>query len=644
MATGCFSQFASLFTSSSQQHKDRYVLVTGCDSGFGQSLVLRLKKMDYNVIAACYTQDGAARFSGEGIVTVVADLSTAHGVDEVAATVLKAATPKDGAGEAELYGLVNNAGICLPGNVEWLSPDAYKTTMDLNFHAPVALTYKLLPLLKAARGRVMNVTSVDGFISLPTNPAYCASKHALEAFSDVLRAEMLPWGVKVVVVQPATMRTPLAMSYADGWLKSFQDAPADRRAVYGEMWAKAHHANVKKGLEDIAADPEVTVKAMVRALDYQNRNPPTRLATGKAAFWLFKPLSRLPDKMRDTFLYNALLKGTVQPAGLCKPSAPPTDVISHITIRVSKLHRAVEFYEKFGLTPVSPAVHGKQFLSGAPAVKENWPTLVLLHEDKEMATPREPSYHAGMTRLCIYSMDVNAEAARLRESGLEPMAPVTEDNVAKIAAYKDPDGFVVYYIQFKNAIGWAMRFFNRKKLDPVMFHWTINVNDIWAAKEVFSALGFKKMTDQNSDQVAYDLLPAFGIEPSTSAIKHIRLCKLPADNFVATLMQWVKPKSEMNGDEVVNSMTVAVKDVDAALKKARAAGMTIAGPVAKKTLPLYGEVRAVTAYVESNCNPIEFCCFDSVEEDDEICCFDSVGKDDKAPKVHDEIHETSMGA
>jgi NAD(P)-dependent dehydrogenase (short-subunit alcohol dehydrogenase family) len=240
---------------------------------------------------------------------VVADLTAKEGVARVVAAAKEMASASAGG----LWAVVNNAGLCLPGNVEWLLPESYEKTMALNFHAPVAVTYELLPLLKATQGRVINVTSVDGFIALPTNAAYNASKHALEAYSDSLRCEMKPWGVGVVVVEPATMRTPLAMSFADSWLQGFLNAPADRRAPYGSAWAERIAAGTKKGLEGLAADPAVTVKAMVRALVHPD--PPTRMPTGNAAHYLFKPLSHLPDKTRDRLLYSMSFPGP-PPAGL----------------------------------------------------------------------------------------------------------------------------------------------------------------------------------------------------------------------------------------------------------------------------------------------------------------------------------------
>ena len=236
----------------------RVVLVTGCDSGFGRAVATEAAGLGFTVCAACFTEAASAELATlkiPGLLPIAADLTTEAGY----AAVVAAARAALGRGRL-LHALVNNAGRAIPANIEWAEPSTYRATFDINFHAPVALTYELLPELKRARGRVLNVTSVDGFLPLPSNAAYNASKHALEAFSDTLRCEMRPWGVEVVVIEPATMRTPLAMAFADAWLAGFQAAPPERMAEYGEEWGRAVAAATREGLQKLAADPRQTAR------------------------------------------------------------------------------------------------------------------------------------------------------------------------------------------------------------------------------------------------------------------------------------------------------------------------------------------------------------------------------------------------
>jgi NAD(P)-dependent dehydrogenase (short-subunit alcohol dehydrogenase family) len=289
-----------------EANKLKTVLITGCDTGFGAGLAQAALDAGYQVVAACYTAEGAARFKGTA-TTVIADLRKDAGRAQVVAAALKVA------GDRGLYALVNNAGLCRPGNVAWLDPQAYEDCMTLNFHTPVALTYALVPALKKAQGRVINVSSVGGFIPLPQSAAYSCSKHALEAFSDIMRCELRPWKVNVTVIQPASMRTPMAMSFPDQWLASFRAAPAARQAYYGDDWATAVHKGIHEGMESVAADPAETVQGLMRALTATH--PPTRIMTGWVARWIFKPISRLGDTARDVVLH-ALTGGANIPAGL----------------------------------------------------------------------------------------------------------------------------------------------------------------------------------------------------------------------------------------------------------------------------------------------------------------------------------------
>lgn len=282
-------------------NNERLVVVTGCDSGFGSRLVSELCKKGFIVVAACFskeraeditnTYDGAWGVSGDLTKSLEPVLKTVHELLDENASL-------------RLWAVVNNAGIAVPGNVEWLSPDIYERTMAINYHVPVKLVYELLPLLKkSVNSRVVNVTSVDGFISLPSNAAYCGSKHALEAYSDVLRCEMLPWKVRVAVIEPSSMRTPMVANFWDTWKKTFDDAPSARSdSVYGEEWVSKIHKAGAEGIEAIAMDPMKTIKEMMHAVTAKDPQP--RYKCGILAKTLFTFLAHLPDGIRDKVLYN----------------------------------------------------------------------------------------------------------------------------------------------------------------------------------------------------------------------------------------------------------------------------------------------------------------------------------------------------
>lgn len=299
------SSFAHRKKDTASCNSDRLIVVTGCDSGFGALLAVRLADEGFFVVASCLTDKAAAEISRQNVVGVGGDLTKS--LDSLLGAITSCRSKH---ANLKLWAVINNAGICLPGNVEWLSPSSYERTFAINFHTPVKLIFELLPLLKRTHNsRIINVTSVDGFIALPSNAAYNSSKHALEAYSDTLRCEMLPWKVRVAVIEPATMRTPMALAFMDSWLRSFNEASADRTdQVYGIEWARKVHKTTSDGIKNIAEDPMVTVNEVMHACTALD--PKTRYKCGFFAKTLFTVLAHLPDRIRDNVLYSMTFPGT----------------------------------------------------------------------------------------------------------------------------------------------------------------------------------------------------------------------------------------------------------------------------------------------------------------------------------------------
>ncbi|XP_078689227.1 D-beta-hydroxybutyrate dehydrogenase, mitochondrial-like [Branchiostoma floridae x Branchiostoma belcheri] len=160
------------------------VFITGCDSGFGFLLAKRLDSLGFTVFAGCLLADSG----GEGAKKLRAECSSR----------LSTVQPDD----RRLYALVNNAGVAQPGEIEWVSLAAYRRVMEVNTFGAVRVTKAFLPLIRRAKGRVVNTSSGSGIHAHPAMSAYCMTKAALESFSDALRHEMHKWGVQVVIVEP----------------------------------------------------------------------------------------------------------------------------------------------------------------------------------------------------------------------------------------------------------------------------------------------------------------------------------------------------------------------------------------------------------------------------------------------------------
>lgn len=205
-------------------------LVTGASTGLGRDLCLALLERGWTVYATLRgAKERASLFADErgrfGPSLRVLELDVCDAAQREAAA---AAVEADGG----LDCLVNNAGYGLFGPFEAVGEDAWRRQMEVNFFGAVLLTKRLLPLLRASRGRVINVSSILGLVASPLSSPYAASKFALEGWSEALHHELKPHGVQVAVVEPGAFRTkftdnlqmaaPPAGSPYDSQLEAYQ--------------------------------------------------------------------------------------------------------------------------------------------------------------------------------------------------------------------------------------------------------------------------------------------------------------------------------------------------------------------------------------------------------------------------------------
>jgi NAD(P)-dependent dehydrogenase (short-subunit alcohol dehydrogenase family) len=183
----------------------RVWFITGTSSGFGRAIAEEALRRGDRVVATARSP------------RALADLTAAH-PDRVAALALDVDRPEQiRAAVAEALArfgridvLVNNAGYGIVGAVEETSDGELRAVMDTMFFGAVALTREVLPILRRqGRGAVVQISSVGGIVSPPGFGAYCAAKHALEAMSESLAAEVAPLGVRVLIVEPGNFRTNL---------------------------------------------------------------------------------------------------------------------------------------------------------------------------------------------------------------------------------------------------------------------------------------------------------------------------------------------------------------------------------------------------------------------------------------------------
>ncbi|VDI15129.1 Hypothetical predicted protein [Mytilus galloprovincialis] len=186
-------------------YRHRYVVITGCDSGFGNLLAKRLDVLGFHVFAGCFSQQGIDMLNKEtsdNVKAIQLDVSKTESINKALANVKASLTENTG-----IWGLVNNAGIVgSPVPVEWLSREDYQETLAVNTFGMIEMCRVFLPLLLKANSRIINMSSIAGRIAIATAP-YTISKYAVEGYSDVLRRELYRRGVTVHIIEPGHFRT-----------------------------------------------------------------------------------------------------------------------------------------------------------------------------------------------------------------------------------------------------------------------------------------------------------------------------------------------------------------------------------------------------------------------------------------------------
>ncbi|NXL65520.1 RDH16 dehydrogenase, partial [Chordeiles acutipennis] len=275
---------------------EKFVLITGCDSGFGNLLARQLEARGLRVLAACLTQTGAERLraaTSPRLQTVLLDVTSSQSIAATAAWV------RECVGDRGLWGLVNNAGIAIPtAPNEWLTKDDFVKVLDVNLVGLIEVTLSLLPLVKRARGRVVNVASVMGRISF-FGGGYCISKFGVEAFSDSLRLEMRNFGVKVSVIEAGYFKTLITNveGMENNFLSIWEKVPEETKASYGENYLKEFLVEVRKMQKKCNPNLRLVTDCMEHALT--SCFPRTRYSAGWDAKLLYIPLSYLPSALTD---------------------------------------------------------------------------------------------------------------------------------------------------------------------------------------------------------------------------------------------------------------------------------------------------------------------------------------------------------
>jgi NAD(P)-dependent dehydrogenase (short-subunit alcohol dehydrogenase family) len=275
-------------------HAKPTVLVTGASSGIGLATARLLAQEGYRVLAGvrcdrgrCAIEEGAVA----NLTPVWLDVTQAEHVERLIPEIRRLSP--DG-----LYGLVNNAGIGPPSAVELTDIEELRMVLEVNTLAPLRMMQTCLPLLRQGRGRVVNISSMNGTISLPMVGAYSASKFALEALSDALRIELRPWNIPISLVRPGQIGTAIFDKARVALEERARAIPVELVDGYGKLYHRAAKFN-ERGAKS-ATSPVTVARVVLRAL--RARRPKLHYTVGADALGLQIARAMLPTRWLDSFI------------------------------------------------------------------------------------------------------------------------------------------------------------------------------------------------------------------------------------------------------------------------------------------------------------------------------------------------------
>jgi len=269
--------------------RQKSVVITGTSSGIGRASASRLAKAGFRVFAGVRKEADARSLHAEhpAIEPIAIDITDAASIAS-AKTQLEAML--DG-----LDGLVNNAGIGLMAPMEHVPLDELRRQFEVNVIGQVAVTQALLPLIRRARGRIVNMGSVVGHITMPFGGVLCGCKTAFGAINDALRLELRPFGIHVSVIEPGSISTPAVDKTLGDIERAIAALPPEGQIHYAGMLRAFNRRAYERAHN--GSSPDVVAGAVHHALTA--RRPRIRYPVGRDARLLVTLPRLLPDRWLD---------------------------------------------------------------------------------------------------------------------------------------------------------------------------------------------------------------------------------------------------------------------------------------------------------------------------------------------------------
>jgi NAD(P)-dependent dehydrogenase (short-subunit alcohol dehydrogenase family) len=267
----------------------RWILVTGCSSGIGRHAAFALQQRGYQVIASARSERDVESLQAQGLRQVIQlDLCDSQSIQ----SAVKQAQQISG---GKLSALFNNGAYGQPGAVEDLSRDILRQQFEANFFGTVELTNLLIPdFLKQPDARIVQNSSVLGFVAMKFRGAYNASKFALEGITDTMRLELAGTSIKVVLIEPGAIETQFRANALAAFDSGIDRQNSRFKTTYEKMLERL---SADKSTAPFTLGPEAVTRELIRALE--SRNPKVRYRVTKATKILAVMHRLLPTRWLD---------------------------------------------------------------------------------------------------------------------------------------------------------------------------------------------------------------------------------------------------------------------------------------------------------------------------------------------------------
>jgi NAD(P)-dependent dehydrogenase (short-subunit alcohol dehydrogenase family) len=273
------------------QATSKAVLITGCSTGIGRATAEHLAARGWRVYATARRPESIQDLAGRGCKTLALDVC-----DEAS---MRAAVAQVESAEGAVGVLVNNAGYGQEGPFEEVPMTEVRRQFETNVFGLIRLTQLVLPGMRRQRwGRIVNLSSMGGRLTLPGGAFYHATKYAVEALSDALRFEVRPFGIDVIVIEPGPIKTRFGDTAIDAVRRV--ESAASPYAAFNKVLAQRIREAYEGPMGRFAAEPEAVARVIEKAIGADH--PRTRYVVTAAARILMGLRRWLPDRAFDGFL------------------------------------------------------------------------------------------------------------------------------------------------------------------------------------------------------------------------------------------------------------------------------------------------------------------------------------------------------